>query len=163
MSKKNSRKQVEKKRARQKAVKKVLIEKRLADRKAKRLEFERELAYEREFNDKQKKLGLTQDEVRERLENNMKVLEALEEQMEKEEAARGESDAGNKSRAQLDLIEEFGVLQKDLIELHQLKKELEGKGEFTDEAKEKFTTQVEEIHKKLQDLDDAQKKLAIPT
>jgi hypothetical protein len=73
------RKKLQKKKARQKAVKKKIIEKRLDDRKQRKLERLRDEAYEREFEKKQN-LGLSSEEIKERLENNMKILQALEDE-----------------------------------------------------------------------------------
>ena len=84
MSIKRSAKHVAKKRARQKEVKKALIEKRLNDRKQKRLDWEREKAFEREFNEKNK-IGLSQQEVNEKLAHNMELLTALENELIEEE------------------------------------------------------------------------------
>jgi hypothetical protein len=159
---KKSQKQISKKRARQKAVKKVIIENRLAARKEKRLEYERELAYEREFAEKQN-LGLSADEIKSRLSHNLQILDALEQQLEEEEAAKGESVSSKNAQEQLAIIEEFGTLHKELADLNFYKKDLEEKGEFTEEKKVKFEAKAEEIKQKIQELDAKQKSLALPT
>ena len=161
MSQKNSRKQIEKKRARQRTVKKLLREKRLEDRKQKRLEFEREIAFEREFNEKQK-LGLSNQEVMERLENNMKVLEALENQLETEEAARGETNKSKQAQLQMEVLEEFGTLQKELIELNTGRKKMEEEGNLSEEDKQKYEAKVQEIKEKISALNEKQKDAALP-
>jgi hypothetical protein len=151
MGKKLGRKHIEKKRARQKAVKKVLIEKRLADRKEKRLEREKELIYEREFNEKNK-LGLSKEEVKQRLEQNLKILEVLEQQMIAEEAERGKSDLGDKAQAQLEAIEDFGKLQGELINLQVSKKESQEKNEWSDEKEKQFLVDLERITASMEEL-----------
>jgi hypothetical protein len=151
MSKKLGRKHFEKKKARQKAVKKVLIEKRLEERREKRLEREKEFIYEREFNEKTK-LGLSKEEVKERLEQNLKILEVLEQQMIAEEAERGKSDVGDKAQAQLEAIEGFGKLQGDLINLQVSKKDLQEKNEWNDEKEQEFKTDLEKITAEMEGL-----------
>ena len=162
MSMKNSKKQISKKKARQKAVKKIIVENRLIARKEKRLEYERELAYEREFAEKQN-LGLSADEIKSRLSHNLQILDALEKQLEEEEADKGENISAKNAQEQLAIIEEFGTLHKELIDLNFYKKELEEKGEFTEEKKAKWDAKSEEIKKKIQELDTKQKSLALPT
>ena len=83
------RKKLQKKKARQKAVKKKIIEKRLEARKEAKLVRLRDEAYEREFNKKQN-LNLSAEEIKERLENNMKILEALEEEYMRDSSANQE-------------------------------------------------------------------------
>lgn len=151
MSRKLGRKHIEKKKARQKAVKKVLIEKRLADRREKRLEREKELIYEREFNEKNK-LGLSKEEVKERLEQNLKILEVLEQQMIAEEAERGKSETGDKAQAQLEAIEDFGKLQGELINLQVAKKEAQEKNDWNDEKENKFVADLERINLSMEEL-----------
>lgn len=75
----NERKKIQKKKARQKAVKKKIIEKRLESRREAKLVRLRDEAFEREFAKKQN-LNLSAEEIKDRLENNMKILEALEEE-----------------------------------------------------------------------------------
>ena len=162
MSMKNSKKQISKKKARQKAVKKIIVENRLIARKEKRLENERELAYEREFAEKQN-LGLSADEIKSRLSHNLQILDALEKQLEEEEADKGENISAKNAQEQLAIIEEFGTLHKELIDLNFYKKELEEKGEFTEEKKAKWDAKSEEIKQKIQELDTKQKSLALPT
>jgi len=162
MSMKNSKKQISKKKARQKAVKKVIVENRLIARKEKRLEYERELAYEREFAEKQN-LGLSADEIKSRLSHNLQILDALEKQLEEEEADKGENISTKNAQEQLAIIEEFGTMHKELIDLNFYKKELEEKGEFTEEKKAKWDAKSEEIKQKIQELDAKQKSLALPT
>jgi hypothetical protein len=162
MSMKNSKKQISKKKARQKAVKKIIVENRLIARKEKRLEYERELAYEREFAEKQN-LGLSADEIKSRLSHNLQILDALEKQLEEEEADKGENISAKNAQEQLAIIEEFGTLHKELIDLNFYKKELEEKGEFTEEKKAKWDAKSEEIKQKIQELDTKQKSLALPT
>lgn len=151
MGRKLGRKHIEKKKARQKAVKKILIEKRLADRKERRLEREKELIYEREFNEKNK-MGLSKEEVKQRLEQNLKILEVLEQQMIKEESERGQSDAGEKAQAQLEAIEDFSKLQGELINLQVSKKELQEKNEWTDEKEQGFIANLERITNEMEKL-----------
>ena len=83
------RKKLQKKKARQKAVKKKIIEKRLEARKEAKLVRLRDEAFEREFNKKQN-LNLSAEEIKERLENNMKILEALEEEYMRDSSANQE-------------------------------------------------------------------------
>ncbi len=79
MSKKNTKKHFEKRKAREKAVKKKIVESRVLLRKERKLEREREEAYEREFAQKQN-MGLTPEQVRAKIEENMKILEAINEE-----------------------------------------------------------------------------------
>jgi hypothetical protein len=162
MSMKKSKNQISKKKARQKAVKKIIVENRLIARKEKRLEYERELAYEREFAEKQN-LGLSADEIKSRLSHNLQILDALEKQLEEEEADKGENISTKNAQEQLAIIEEFGTMHKELIDLNFYKKELEEKGEFTEEKKAKWDAKSEEIKQKIQELDAKQKSLALPT
>lgn len=108
------RKKLQKKKARQKAVKKRLIEKRLADRKERKLERLRDAAYEREFS-KKHNLGLSDQEIKERLAHNMKILQALEEEYLREKNANNET------------IEQ--VKEQLAIQQEQIKKVLEEKKE----------------------------------
>ena len=126
------------------------------------MENERELAYEREFAEKQN-LGLSADEIKSRLSHNLQILEALEKQLEEEEADKGENISAKNAQEQLAIIEEFGTLHKELIDLNFYKKELEEKGEFTEEKKAKWDAKSEEIKQKIQELDTKQKSLALPT
>jgi|APGre2960657373_1045057.scaffolds.fasta_scaffold15489_5 hypothetical protein len=75
----NQRKKIQKKKTRQKAVKKKIVEKRLQNRREIKFMKIRDEAFEKEFAKKQA-LGLSDVEIKERLENNLKILEALEEE-----------------------------------------------------------------------------------
>lgn len=115
----NQRKKIEKKKARQKTVKKKIIEKRLAARKEAKMVRLRDEAYEREFAKKQN-LNLSAEEIKQRLEHNMKILEALEEEYLKENPA---------SKEVVDSVKEQLDLQKEMIRKTEedLKKETESK------------------------------------
>lgn len=98
------RKKLQKKKARQKAVKKRLIETRLEDRKQRKLERLRDEAFEREFAKKQN-LGLSSEEIKERLENNLKILQALEDEFLRESPEKAATAAQIKE--QLDIQQEY--------------------------------------------------------
>ncbi len=151
MSMKRSAKHVAKKRARQKEVKKALIEKRLRERKEKRLEHERELAFEREFAEKNK-MGLTNQEVKDRLTNNMQILEALENEFIAEEQANNDPAKSEKALAQLQAIEEFGKIQGEIINLEQEKAALEKAGEFTEEKMKEHSEKLDALKNKITEL-----------
>jgi len=99
------RKKLQKKKARQKAVKKKIIEKRLEARREAKLVRERDEAYERAFAKKQN-LNLSAEEIKERLENNMKILEALEEEYLKENPD---------NRKNVESVKEQLELQKEML------------------------------------------------
>ena len=151
---------MEKKRARQKSAKKDLIERRLADRKEKRLEREREMAFEKEFNGKNK-LGISNEEVQQRLENNMKVLEALEKQLIEEEEQKGTNNVSEKAQVQLEAIEEFGKIQGEIINLQTAKKQLQENNQWTDEHEKQFATELERLTQALADLENKRKENAL--
>jgi hypothetical protein len=151
MSMKRSPKDVAKKRERQRKVKKELIEKRLVDRKERRLEHERELAYEREFNEKNK-IGLSKQEVKDKLARNMEILEELEKKFIEEEQLKGDPAQSQKALAQLETIEEFGKIQGELIALNQKKKELEEAGEFTPELAAEHAKKLDEYKQQIEEL-----------
>lgn len=109
------RKKLQKKKARQKAVKKRIIEKRLEARREARLIRERDAAYEREFAKKQN-MNLSADEIKERLEHNMKILEALEEEYLKENPA---------NKKTVDDVKEQLDMQKEMLDNIQQKEKIE--------------------------------------
>jgi hypothetical protein len=148
MSIRRSAKHVAKKRERQKEVKKALIEKRLNDRKQKRLDWEREKAFEREFNEKNK-IGLSQQEVNEKLAHNMELLTALENELIEEEKNRSTGETSEKALAQLQAIEEFGKIQGDIIALEQEKANLIKEEKFTPEKAEEHAAKLDELNKKV--------------
>jgi hypothetical protein len=78
MSKKNTKKHFEKRKAREKAVKKKIAESRVFIRKERRFEREREEALEREFAQKQN-YGLSEEEVKQKIADSWKMLEAINE------------------------------------------------------------------------------------
>ncbi len=78
MSKKDTKKHFEKRKAREKAVKKRIAESRVFLRKERRLEREREEALEREFAQKQN-FGLTEEQVKQKIADSYKMLEAINE------------------------------------------------------------------------------------
>jgi hypothetical protein len=160
MSRKLGRKHLEKKRARQKSAKKDLIERRLADRKEKRLEREREMAFEKEFNGKNK-LGISNEEVQQRLENNMKLLEALEKQFIEEEEQKGTNNVSEKAQLQLETIEEFGKIQGEIINLQTAKKQSQENNQWTDEQEKQFATELEKLTQALADLENKRKENAL--
>jgi hypothetical protein len=149
MSKKIGRKHMEKKRARQKAVKKILVEKRLVERKERKLEHMREIAFEREFDNKQK-IGLSKEEVDEKLRRNIKMLEALEQQHDEEMAAKGQGGEVEAIGKQLETIEEFGRLQGELVNLHNKRAELEKNGQLDEEAKKDFELKLLDLNNKME-------------
>ena len=78
MSKKNTKKHFEKRKAREKAVKKKIAESRVFIRKERRFEKEREEALEREFAQKQNH-GFSEEEVKQKIADSWKMLEAINE------------------------------------------------------------------------------------
>lgn len=113
------RKKLQKKKARQKAVKKKLIEKRLEARREAKLVKLRDEAFEREFEKKQN-LNLSDEEIKERLENNMKILEALEEEYLRQNPENAE--AVNQVKEQLQI-------QQSVLAAAKEKKETENNSE----------------------------------
>ena len=149
MSKKCGRKHLEKKRARQKSVKKTLIEKRLFERKERKMERERELAFEREFNQKQS-LGLSKEEINERLQKNIKMLEALEKQHDEEMAAKGNAESIQAIEKQLSTIEEYGKLQGEVINLMEKKKKMQEEGTLDEIAEKEFELSLQDLKNKME-------------
>ena len=84
MSKKDTKKHFEKRKSREKVVKKKIAESRVFIRRERKLEREREEALEREFAQKQN-LGLSPEEVRQRIEDSYKMLEAISEEHDAED------------------------------------------------------------------------------
>jgi len=83
---KNSKK-IAKKKAHEREARKRVLEKRQSLRQDRKDEKLREEAFEREFAKKQN-LGLTQEEIKAKLEHNMKILEALENELVAEDENR---------------------------------------------------------------------------
>lgn len=79
MSKNN--KKIAKKKAHEREARKRVLERRKAIRQDRKDERLREEAFEREFSQKQN-LGLTNEEIKQKLEHNMKLLEVLEQEYE---------------------------------------------------------------------------------
>lgn len=83
---KNSKK-IAKKKAHEREARKRVLERRQSLRQERKDEKLREEAFEREFAKKQN-LGLTQEEIKAKLEHNMKILEALENELVAEDENR---------------------------------------------------------------------------
>ena len=109
------RNKLQKKKARQKAVKKKIIGKRLEARREAKLVHERDEAYERDFAKKQN-LNLSAEEIKERLEHNMKILEALEEEYMKDNPEHQKNIEGVKEQLEL---------QKEMVQAVKEKEESE--------------------------------------
>lgn len=111
MSKKNNKKLAKKKTHEREARKRVL-ERRQTIRQERKDEKLREEAFEKEFSQKQN-LGLTNEEIKQRLEHNMKILEALEQEYIAE-------DEGKK-------IQSNEIMKQAKESMEQLRKEIEKK------------------------------------
>lgn len=120
-----NKKKMMKKKAHEREARKRVLEKRTVMRKERKDEKIREEAFEKAFAEKQN-LGLTTEEIKEKLENNMKILEALEQEFEKEEESR-KSQTGDflqKIQAEMDKFKQdidAKVLQeknKDTVDLN---------------------------------------------
>jgi hypothetical protein len=83
---KNSKKDAKKK-AHEREARKRVLERRKALRQERKDDKLREEAFEREFSKKQN-LGLTNEQIKEKLEHNMKILEALENELVAEDENR---------------------------------------------------------------------------
>ena len=107
MSKNN--KKLAKKKAHEREARKRVLDRRKAIRQDRKDEAMREKAFEREFSQKQN-LGLTNEEIKSKLEHNLKILEALEEELVKEEEVRQQNTAVFKEKA----LEDMAKLQEQI-------------------------------------------------
>lgn len=144
MSMKKNKSAIQKKKQRAKQVKKRIIENRLLLRKEKKEEFLREQAFEKEFNQKSN-LGLSNEEIKQRLEHNMKILEELE----KEYDHRPKDEKAEKVKNQVEALEEFNRLQNELLAVQLEKEEAKQKGEFTVEKAEQINLKLNAIAEKM--------------
>lgn len=158
MSMKKSKKHFEKKRSRSKEVKKLLIEKRLKNRRELHLDKERELAFEKEFNEKNK-MNLPPEEIKTRLENNMKVLEALEEKYVQEQEEKAKN--SEKLMAQFKNTEEVAKLQQEIFDMQDNKQGLLDRGEMTPEIEAELKEKLERIGKRMEELVEKHKELIV--
>lgn len=141
---KKNKSAIQKKKQRAKQVKKRIIENRLLLRKEKKEEFLREQAFEKEFNQKSN-LGLSNEEIKQRLEHNMKILEELE----KEYDHRPKDEKAEKVKNQVEALEEFNRLQNELLAVQLEKEEAKQKGEFTAEKAEQINLKLNAIAEKM--------------
>lgn len=146
MSMKKNKKAIQKKKLRSKQVRKKIVEKRLALRKERKDEQIREQAFEREFAEKNKS-GLSNEEIKSRLEHNLNILEALE----KEYDSESQSDKKQKVQQQVEAIEQLTNLQNELLAVHQEKESLKEKGELTDEKAAEISAKLENIGNRMQE------------
>lgn len=146
MSMKKNKKAIQKKKLRSKQVRKKIVEKRLALRKERKDEQIREQAFEREFAEKNKS-GLSNEEIKSRLEHNLNILEALE----KEYDSESQSDKKQKVQQQVEAIEQLTNLQNELLAVHQEKESLKEKGELTDEKTAEISAKLENIGNRMQE------------
>lgn len=100
MSKNN--KKLAKKKTHEREARKRVLERRKEMRQERKDEAMREKAFEREFAQKQN-LGLTHEEIKQKLEHNMKLLEALENELVQEEETRKKNAAAINEKAAEDL------------------------------------------------------------
>jgi hypothetical protein len=149
MSIKKSKKHIQAKKAREKEVKKRINENRVILRKERRLELERERAYEIEFAKKSEE-NLSNEERLERLKNNVKILEALESEYDKEKNISQEQ--VEKLNKQFEATGEYQELQTELYTIFQEKEALKTKGELTDEKSEEIKSRLDKIGKRIEDL-----------
>lgn len=143
---KKNKKAIQKKKLRSKQVRKKIVEKRLALRKERKDEQIREQAFEREFAEKNKS-GLSNEEIKSRLEHNLNILEALE----KEYDSESQSDKKQKVQQQVEAIEQLTNLQNELLAVHQEKESLKEKGELTDEKAAEISAKLENIGNRMQE------------
>lgn len=143
---KKGKKAIQKKKLRSKEVRKKIVEKRLALRKERKDEQIREQAFEKEFAEKSKS-GLSNEEIKSRLEHNLNILEALE----KEYDSESQSDKKQKVQQQVEAIEQLTNLQNELLLVHQEKESLKEKGELTDEKAAEINAKLEGIGKRMQE------------
>ena len=158
MSMKNSKNHIQKKIARSKEVKKILIEKRLQNRRELRFDKEREAAFEREFDEKNK-LGLRPEEVKERLQNNMNILQALEDKyiQDREDKAKN----SEKLMEQFKNTEEIAKLQQEIFDMQDEKQGILDNKEMTPEKEAELKERLELIGKKMNELVTKQKELIV--
>jgi hypothetical protein len=149
MSIKKSKKHIQKKKAREKEVKKRIHENRVLSRIERRNELDRERAYEAEFNKKSEE-NLSNEERLARLQNNMKVLEALESEYDKDRNISKEQ--AEKLNKQFEATGEFQELQTELYNIFQEKEKLKESGELTDEKGAAFKARLDEIGKRIEEL-----------
>jgi hypothetical protein len=113
MSKNN--KKLVKKKVHEREARKRVLEKRQTIRQERKDEKLREEAFEREFSQKQN-LGLTKEEIKQKLEHNMKILEALEQEyVVEDEKRKNQSDEIMKQAKESmeQLKQEFEKLQEN--------------------------------------------------
>jgi hypothetical protein len=155
---KNSKNHIQKKIARSTEVKKILIEKRLQNRRELRFDKEREAAFEREFDEKNK-LGLRPEEVKERLQNNMNILQALEDKyiQDREDKAKN----SEKLMEQFKNTEEIAKLQQEIFDMQDEKQGILDNKEMTPEKEAELKERLELIGKKMNELVTKQKELIV--
>lgn len=146
MSMKKNKKAIQKKKDRAKEVRKRVVEKRLILRKERKDELLREQAFEKEFKEKSN-LGLSNDEIKSRLEHNMKILEELE----KEYDTQAQDGKKEKVMQQVGAIEKLTNLQNELLAIHQEKEALKQKNELTEEKAAEISAKLEELGNRMQE------------
>jgi hypothetical protein len=112
MSKNN--KKLAKKKTHEREARKRVLERRKAIRQERKDELMRERAFEKEFSQKQN-LGLTTEEIKQKLEHNMKILEALENELVQEEETRKKNTSAFMEKAVEDMakFEELVAKKED--------------------------------------------------
>lgn len=120
MSKNN--KKVAKKKAHEREARKRVLERRTAIRQERKDDRLREEAFEREFSQKQN-LGLTTEEIKEKLEYNMKILEALEKEYEQNPDNKNNEEVMKHIRESMDKFKE--EIDKKMLEKSEPAKEQE--------------------------------------
>ena len=144
MSIKKNKSAIKKKKQRAKEVKKRIVENRLLLRKERKEELLREQAFEKEFNQKSN-LGLSNEEIKQRLEHNMKILEELE----KEYDHSAKDEKSEKVKNQVEALNEFNNLQNELMAVHREKEEAKQKGEFNLEKAQEINDKLNAIAEKM--------------
>lgn len=149
MSKKNSKKHLQKRKLREKEVKKRIMENRVILRRERRDERIREQAFEKEFAKKSEEC-LSNEERKERLEHNLKILEALEKEYDKENNIT--DDKAEKLNKQFETTEEFKKLQVELYEILDQKQKDFKAGDLTPEKEAQYKAKIDDIAQKIEQL-----------
>lgn len=149
MSIKKSKKHIEKKKTREKEVKKIINKNRVLLRIERRQEMERERAFEREFAKKSEE-NLSNEERMQRLQNNVEILKALESEYDKENNISKEQ--AEKLNKQFEATGEYQELQTELYGIFQEKENLKNTGELTEEKSAEIKKRLDEIGKRIEEL-----------